>query len=64
MKLTISILGSEVFSIEVSRPMPEPEEEVTGIGGGSGHNFERDVDPLSPDDRYDWPLDDDKFGFR
>jgi hypothetical protein len=44
----------------------EEEEDEPGIEGGSAHNFERDMDPLKPEDRYDWEWEDRKrgFGFR
>jgi hypothetical protein len=53
-------LPSQAFVVE------EEEEEEPGIEGGSAHNFERDMDPLKPEDRYDWEWEDRKrgFGFR
>jgi hypothetical protein len=44
----------------------EEEDDEPGIEGGSAHNFERDMDPLKPEDRYDWEWEDRKrgFGFR
>jgi hypothetical protein len=53
-------LPSQAFVVE------EEEEDEAGIEGGSAHNFERDMDPLKPEDRYDWEWEDRKrgFGFR
>jgi hypothetical protein len=53
-------LPSQAFVVE------EEEEDEPGIEGGSAHNFERDMDPLKPEDRYDWEWEDRKrgFGFR
>lgn len=43
----------------------EDEEEDSRIEGGSAHNFERDVNPVSPEDRYNWEWEDRRgFGFR
>ena len=44
----------------------EEEDDEPGIEGGSAHNFERDMDPLKPEDRYDWEWEDKRrgFGFR
>lgn len=43
----------------------EEDDEESRIEGGSAHNFERDVNPVAPEDRYQWEWDDKrKFGFR
>ncbi len=74
MKIRLSVLGFELYCFEMAWQNPmellasaiaeeelEEEEEDPGkMSGGYQHNFERDTDPLDPDDRYDWPLD---FGF-
>lgn len=52
------IFGCEIASLE-RYDDPEPEE----ITGGSVHNFERDENPYSPDERYNWEPED-GFGFR
>jgi hypothetical protein len=41
----------------------EEEDEEPGILGGSAHDFERDVNPITPEDRYDWEWEDRKRGF-
>lgn len=78
MKLVISILGQEVFSVEIARQrtaqalaeaiaeLVDDDDDKRKIAGGETHNFERDHDPLNPDDRWDWPWDDRHrgFGFR
>lgn len=65
MKLSLTIFGYEVLTIELGRSeleVSEPDEQH-GIGGGSTHNFERDTNPLSPDDRWDWEWEDKRKGF-
>ena len=67
MKLIVRVLGIQVATIEVDGLLVETEEDdEPGIEGGSAHNFERDMDPLKPEDRYDWEWEDRKrgFGFR
>ena len=68
MKLIVRVLGIQVATIEVDGLLveteeEEDEEEATRIEGGSAHNFERDVDPLKPEDRYDWEWEDKRRGF-
>ena len=70
MKLIVRVLGFQVATIEVDGLLVETEEEEdedeARIEGGSAHNFERDVNPIKPEDRYDWEWEDTKrgFGFR
>lgn len=56
MRLSLSILGTEVWSIEWSLSATCPghdDDEITpGIGGGEGGTFERDTAPLDPADHY------------
>ena len=43
----------------------EVDGEDCSILGGSSHDFERDMCPITPEDRYNWELEDSgKFGFR
>lgn len=67
MKMTVSILGTEVFSVELlilGGTAETPEEvECDGIRGGESHNFERDTNPLDPSREEPW-YDEDRFGFR
>ncbi|WP_133054329.1 hypothetical protein [Mycolicibacter kumamotonensis] len=54
MRLRFVVLGREIWSVEFNRDdadVVECNNEPT-MGGGSGHNFERDCAPISPDDRY------------
>lgn len=70
MRLIVRVLGIQVATIEVDGLLVETEEdddeEEARIEGGSAHNFERDVNPIKPEDRYDWEWEDKKrgFGFR
>lgn len=41
----------------------EDDSEDSRIEGGSAHNFERDVNPVTPEDRYAWEWDDKRRGF-
>jgi hypothetical protein len=61
----IPVLTVELpHSVEVE--VDDEDEDDPRIEGGSAHNFERDMDPLKPEDRYDWEWEDRKrgFGFR
>jgi hypothetical protein len=68
MILVLKLFGLfPLFTIELpEHEVEEEEEEEPGIEGGSAHNFERDVNPITPEDRYDWEWEDRKrgFGFR
>lgn len=70
MRLVLRVLGFPVATIDVQGLTVEAEEEEepssSRIEGGSAHNFERDIDPVTPEDRYQgWEWDDKrKFGFR
>lgn len=54
--------------LALSRTLFEVAEEEDGsarIEGGSAHNFERDFDPIAPEDRYNYEWEDKRgFGFR
>jgi hypothetical protein len=41
----------------------EVEDHSGRIEGGSAHDFERDVNPIAPEDRYDWEWEDKRRGF-
>lgn len=61
---TFRLFGFPLFCWDIERYLIEDESEDR-IEGGSAHNFERDFNPLSPDDRYDWEWADKKgFGFK
>ena len=63
MMIRFSIFGVEIFCLTLGAEplvlLEEGDDGVTEIMGGSGHDFERDLTPLNPDDRYDW-----EFGFQ
>ena len=62
----MSILGAEVFSVELlilGGTVEAPEEGECGIRGGEGGSFERDTNPLDPSREEPW-YDEDRFGFR
>lgn len=48
-----------IVSLERDDDEPPPD----GISGGSMMAFERDENPYSPDERYNWDIDD-RFGFQ
>ena len=55
--LTVDVLNGTFTSGE--------DDDDTRIEGGSAHNFERDVNPVAPEDRYNWEWEDRRgFGFR
>jgi hypothetical protein len=69
MKLVLRLFGVfPILTLDVvsGRSEPEDEDEDCSLGGGSAHNFERDVFPLSPTSHHEWEWDDRKkgFGFR
>lgn len=80
MRLSVSILGYEVFTVEFGQPVEEEvEEEVEAADddedarpkwlglSACNSDIERDYSPLSPDDRYDWEWEDRRrrgFGFQ
>lgn len=64
-RYTFRVFGIPVFSLDTIRyELVEDESDAARIEGGSAHNFERDFDPIAPEDRYDWEWADKKrFGF-
>jgi hypothetical protein len=71
MRIVVRVLGFPVMTLDVDGVFvteEEPEEESdekSRIEGGSAHDFERDVNPVAPEDRYQWEWDDKRrFGFR
>jgi len=65
-RLVLRVLGFPVASLTVERIEYEEEEtEEAVIAGGSAHDFERDANPITPEDRYNWEWEDKRgFGFR
>lgn len=63
---SFALFGITIFTWKiVEYEFVDEEPEASKIGGGSAHNFERDYDPLSTDDRYGWEWEDKKgFGFK
>jgi hypothetical protein len=71
--VSFTVFGREVWAFEcqqqdaagvLAEAIAEyaEDQEEPAMGGGSGHNFERDLAPVSPDDRYaPW---EDRFGFQ
>lgn len=63
-RYVLRILGVPVLSLDTIHYELEGDEEETTIHGGSWHDFDRDVTPITPEDRYDWSYEDSKrFGF-
>ena len=68
MKLVLRLFGIPVFTIDVEGFFITEEEqqveEEPRIEGGSAHDFERDCNPVTPEDRYNWEWEDRRgFGF-
>lgn len=61
MKYTLRLFGFEVASLERDETGESCDEAITG---GSMHNFDRDLEPVDPTDRYNWDFEDRKIGFR
>jgi hypothetical protein len=61
-----TLFGREVTTVELGGGEDQQIADLMAalsdkeIGGGSGHNFDRDFTPADPNDRYRW---EDKFGF-
>lgn len=65
MRFVLRILGIPVATLDAEGTDEEELDEPSEIGGGSCHDFERDVNPVAPEDRYQWEWDDKRrFGFR
>lgn len=69
MRLRFVVLGWEVWSLELDGGEPAADEEVeddaAGIGSGSAHNFERDLNPPAAQGEVPWSEYEDRgFGFR
>ena len=72
MKAVVKLFGIvPLFTIDlhgvVVTEEDEEDEDTSRIEGGSAHNFERDTDPVTPEDRYNWEWEEGKkrgFGFR
>jgi hypothetical protein len=67
MRIVVRVFGIPVLTVDVLGGdfLSEGEDECdTRIEGGSAHNFERDVNPFAPEDRYGWEWEDRRgFGF-
>jgi hypothetical protein len=68
MRIVVRVFGIPVLTVDVMDGVVSDEEDECGshIEGGSAHNFERDVTPVTPEDRYNWDWEDKRggFGFR
>lgn len=67
MRLRLSILGQEVWSLQWCNDCDCADDDDTGprsgIAAGEAHNFERDTAPLDPTDHYGEWEDKKRFGF-
>jgi hypothetical protein len=65
MILRLTILGHEVWRLELTFTQSDADTDEDGlIGGGETHNFERDINPLDPADHYgEWEDRHRSFGF-
>lgn len=64
MRISVTILGVEIWALEVTPDTVEEEEPEHAIGGASTHNFERDTNPPDPMREEPWYEEDKGFGFR
>lgn len=65
-RYTLRVFGIPVLSLDTQQFETVDEEEPSYIEGGSAHNFERDLYPLSPTSHHEWEWEDKgkDFGFR
>lgn len=63
MKVRLIVLGIPVLTLEVEPDVEHVEAEESVIEGGSSHNFERDTNPVTPEDRHKWEWEDRRVGF-
>lgn len=64
MRIRLAILGQEIWSLQWCRDCDCVEaDDITVVGGGSSHDFERDTTPLDPADHYGEWEDRKRFGF-
>ncbi len=65
MRVRLRLCGFTVCSLtfDAGPALEILEDAPQGLTGGSGHNFERDVDPLNPSREEPW-YDDRRFGFQ
>ena len=57
MRIVLRLFGFPIVTVDVMKGEFAEEEENQGvqhIEGGSAHNFERDANPVTPEDRYNW----------
>lgn len=64
MRLVLRLFGIPIWTLDVIQGVftVEDDDDQT-IEGGSAHNFERDVFPLSPTSHHEWEWEDRKKGF-
>lgn len=62
-RYTLRVFGLPILSLDTIHYEIVGEDDDSRIEGGSAHNFERDVNPVTPEDRYNWEWEDRGFGF-
>lgn len=66
-RYTLRLFGFTILTLDATQYelVEEDESDATRIEGGSAHNFERDVNPLSATSHHEWEWEDRKrFGFQ
>ena len=66
MRLVLRLFGLiPILSLDVMHGsfLSSEEDEEESVGGGSAHDFERDIFPLSPTAHHEWEWEDRKRGF-
>lgn len=65
MTIVLRVLGITVLDFTITFGGQDYETAPEGLtGGGQSGSIERDGNPLSPDDRYEWPWERGGFGFQ
>lgn len=68
MRIVVKLFGVlpvVTFDVQNGLVFEEVGVDEPHIEGGSAHNFERDVNPVTPEDRYNYEWEDRRgFGFR
>jgi len=62
-RYTLRLFGFPIIVVEVDQFEYVDEQSSSSFEGSSTHNFERDLEPLSPTAHHEWEWEDKKKGF-